>query len=73
MSVLQLNVRPLVAFDVCNVEHRKYYADFIKNKTWGYCPVRFAIDGLPTDLITQIQRDMVDYYVNKEFKTKKTK
>ena len=70
MSVLQLNVRPLVAFDVNKTEHRKYYSDFVQNKTWGYCPVRFVVEGTPTDLITHIQRELVDFYVRKEFKVK---
>jgi len=72
MSILQLNCRPLLAFDAGNVEHRKHYAQFLKKKTWGYCPVRFAVLGSHTDLITQIERELVDYYTLKEFKVKNT-
>jgi len=73
MSLLILSLRPLMLFDASNNEHRKYYADFVKRKTWGYCPVRFAIEGnAQTDLITHIERCLVDYYTMKEFKVKNT-
>lgn len=62
----------MLEFTASNTQHRKYYAEFVKNKSWGYCPVRFAVRGSRTDLITQIERDMVDYYTLKEFKVKNT-
>jgi hypothetical protein len=73
MSILSLSLRPLMVFDASNNEHRKYYAEFVKRKTWGYCPVRFVIEGnSQTDLITYIERCLVDYYTMKEFKVKNT-
>ncbi len=72
MSILDLKSRPTVEFDAKNLQHRKHYAEFVKKKSWGYCPVRFAVRGSRTDLITQIERDMVDYYSYKEFKVKNT-
>jgi len=72
MSILDLKVRPIIEFDASNSQHRKYFADFIKKKSWGYIPVRFEVLGSLTDLITQIERDLVDYYVYKEFKVKNT-
>jgi hypothetical protein len=72
MSILDLKTRPTIEFNAHKVEHRKYYADFVKKKSWGYCPFRFAVRGSRTDLITQIERDMVDYYTLKEFKVKNT-
>jgi hypothetical protein len=72
MSILDLKVRPIIEFDASNPQHRKYFADFIKKKSWGYIPVRFEVLGSLTDLITQIERDLVDYYVYKEFKVKNT-
>jgi len=62
----------MIQFNAFDEEHRKQYAKFIKKKSWGYCPVRFAVLGSRTDLVTQIERDLVDYYVFKEFKTKNT-
>ena len=72
MSILDLKARPVIEFDSNNSEHRRYFADFIKRKSWGYIPVRFAVRGSRTDLVTQIERDLVDYYVYKEFKVKNT-
>jgi hypothetical protein len=73
MSILSLNLRPLMVFSASNDEHRKHYAEFIKRKTWGYCPVRFVIEGTSqTDLVTYIERCLVDFYTMKEFKVKNT-
>jgi hypothetical protein len=54
-------------FDAHNANHRKYYADFCKYATWGRCPVRFIMDDDSNDLITMIQRKLVEYYVLQEF------
>lgn len=68
MSKLEYYGRPLVAFDPSNKEHRRYYNEFLKYGGWGTCPVRFIC---PTetgrDLISMIQRQMLEYYVTKEF------
>lgn len=73
MSILNLNMRPLTVFAASNNEHRKYYAEFVKRKTWGYCPVRFAVEGnSQIDLITYIERCLVDYYTMDEFQVKNT-
>ena len=62
----------MVLFDASNHQHRKHYAKFIENKSWGYVPIKFAVLGSRTDLVTQIERDLVDYYTHKEFKVKNT-
>jgi len=67
MSKLQLLHRQWVVFDAHNANHRKYYADFCKYATWGRCPVRFIMDDDSNDLITMIQRKLVEYYVMQEF------
>lgn len=67
MSKLQLLHRPWVVFDAHNDNHRRYYADFCKYATWGRCPVRFIMDDDSNDLITMIQRKLVEYYVLQEF------
>jgi len=73
MSLLSLSLRPLMVFDASNNEHRKCYAEFVKRKTWGYCPFRFVVEGNnQTDLVTHIERCLVDYYTMKEFKVKNT-
>jgi len=70
MSKLVLFGRPYVVFDAYNKEHRKWFADFNKTRSWGNCPVRFVIDNDHGDLITMIQRELIQYYVDKEFKKK---
>jgi len=69
MSRLEYLARPLVAFDANNKDHRRWYWEFMAYKGWGKCPVRFICteehgDNLPS----MIQRMVVDYYVNREFK-----
>jgi hypothetical protein len=69
MSRLEYLARPLVAFDASNKDHRRWYWEFMAYKGWGKCPVRFICteehgDNLPS----MIQRMVVDYYVNREFK-----
>jgi hypothetical protein len=67
VSKLQLEARQWVVFDPTNKDHRLYYHEFITLGTWGRCPVRFIIDDDAGDLITFIQRKLVDYYVKREF------
>ena len=57
-------------FDASNKDHRKWFADFNKNLTWSHCPVRFVIDDDAGDLITMIQRKLIQHYVDKEFKSR---
>jgi len=71
VSRLEYLARPLVAFDASNKDHRRWYWEFMAYKGWGKCPVRFICteehgDNLPS----MIQRMVVDYYVNREFKPK---
>ena len=69
MSKLELYGRNYVVFDATNKDHRKWFAEFNKSLSWGHCPVRFVIDNDHGDLVTMIQRSLIQYYVDKEFKT----
>ena len=40
---------------------------FAKNKTWGHCPVRFVVNDDHGDLLTMIQRELIEHYIGKEF------
>ena len=71
MSRLALHGRPWVVFDAKNKEHRQWFAEFNKSAKWGTCPVRFVVDDDHGDLITQIQRNLIQFYVDKEFGTEK--
>lgn len=68
MSKLQYHSRPWVAFDPFNKDHRRWFAEFQKYSTWSRCPVRFIITDDAGDLITMIQRRLINYYVTREFK-----
>ena len=56
-----------MVFDPSNKQHRSYYHDFVQSGTWGRCPFRFVVTEDQGDLITMIQRSLVEYYVSKEF------
>jgi hypothetical protein len=71
MSRLQLHGRNYVVFDASNKEHRKWFADFNATRRWGNCPVRFVVNDDHGDLITQVQRELIQFYVDKEFKLNK--
>lgn len=69
MSRLEYYSRPLVAFDPSNKEHRKHYANYLKTRAWGRCPVRFIVpDANGSNLIKMIENELISYYISKEFK-----
>ena len=67
MSVLHIKSRPWTVFDPNNKDHRRWFAEFQKLGTWGRCPVRFLVPEDQGDLITMIQRKLIEFYVKKEF------
>ena len=68
MSLLYLRARPIVAFNANDPEHRRYYRQFMETRSWGNCPVRFMVEGLNTDLLSHINREMLAWYLRSEFK-----
>mgnify|MGYP003345340500 CR=1 FL=1 len=73
MSVLYRGIRPVVAFNVRNAEHRRWFAEFVKYQTWGRCPVRFMAEALDQDLVSYISDKMLAYYVQQEFESGRRK
>ena len=71
MSILLFNGRPWTVFDAHNRLHRKWFAEFQRDQSWGNCPVRFISDDAAGDLLTMIQRRLIDYYTAKEFGSRK--
>jgi hypothetical protein len=67
MSSLELIGRPYVAFDASNKQHRRWFAEFTRKRTWGTCPVRFIVSDDAGDLLTLIQQRLIAFYVSKEF------
>lgn len=70
MSTLELFGRPFTVFEPENKDHRAYYFDFVQTGAWGRCPVRFVVPEDHGDLVTMIQRSLVKFYVEREFKSK---
>jgi len=69
MSKLEFYARPLVAFDPTNKDHRRWYHEFREYGGWGKCPVRFICpDASGFDLTIMVRNQLIDYYINKEFK-----
>ena len=68
MSILHYKSRPWTMFDPGNKEHRRWHSEFVQHGTWGRCPYRFIVPDEQGDLITMIQRNLVKYYVEREFK-----
>lgn len=66
---LALFGRPYVVFDPSNKDHRRWFSEFNKRRTWGHCPVRFIVNEDHGDLLTMIQRSLIQFYVDKEFGT----
>lgn len=74
MSRLEFYSRPLVAFDPHNKDHRRYYAEYLSYGGWGHSPVRFIVpEDHGSDLPTMIQKSLVQYYIEREFATRKRK
>ena len=70
MSRLDLFGRPWTVFDPENKEHRRFYHQFVRTASWGDCPVRFVVPEDHGDLVTMIQRSLIKFYTEKEFKSK---
>jgi len=71
MSRLSLYGRQWVVFDAHSKQHRQWFAEFQSRKSWSKCPVRFIIDDENGDLLTMIQRRLIEYYTDQEFGKKK--
>jgi len=67
MSRLALHSRPFAVFNPADRDHRKWFAEFNASAKWGNCPVRFVVEDDNGDLVTMIQRRLIQYYVSQEF------
>ena len=68
MSKLEFLMRPLVAFDPQNKDHRRFYAEYLEYGGWGMCPVRFICpDDVGMDLPTMIRNRLCEFYISREF------
>ena len=68
MGILDRFIRPIEIFDVTNKKHREYYAEYMKTKTWGNCPVQLKVPSQIVSLATHAREQLITYYIEKEFK-----
>jgi hypothetical protein len=74
MSRLEFYARPWTAFNPTNKQHRQWYHEFVQNKTWGRCPVRFICpEDSGSDLTVMIRNQLIEYYVIQEFGKKRSR
>jgi len=67
VSKLAFFGRPYVVFNPSDKNHRRWFAEFQANRAWGQCPVRFIVADDQGDLVTMIQRKLIEFYTMKEF------
>lgn len=67
MSKLSFVGRPWIAFNENDRQHRKWYFEFVKHKTWGRCPVRFIVAEDHGNLLQMIETRLNQYYTQREF------
>jgi hypothetical protein len=67
-SKLDLFVRPVVLFDATNKKHREFFSNYLSTGSWGNCPYRFVVQDDYGNLIGHIQRELLEYYMGREFK-----
>lgn len=68
--LLDTIARKIEIFDPTNKQHRTHYSNFLRDRTWGHCPIRFAVndsDASNNNLAAAMQRKLVEYYMAKEF------
>lgn len=67
-AILQHAHRPWCVFDPSNADHRRYFAEFLKNHSWGRCPVRFYVpEEAAGDLMLMIHNKLARWYTSREF------
>jgi len=71
MSRLSFYGRQWTVFDPKKKDHRQWFAEFQRTNTWSNCPVRFIVDDNVGDLLTMIQRKLIEYYTDVEFGKKR--
>ena len=70
---LAKTLRPEVEFEPGNPEHRRLYALFLKNRSWGHSPIRFITTpsyGIDKGVM---DRKLLEYYTNIEFNNHNSK
>jgi hypothetical protein len=66
-SVVMTKIRPTVIFDANIKEHRRQGWLMIKNRSLKDCPWIFALHEGHDNVIDMINRELVQWYTNREF------
>jgi hypothetical protein len=64
--------KPVVEFDPSNRQHRRDYAQFLKTGSWRHCRVRYELIGIGGELQGMMQRRLLEFYTDREFKNPTT-
>lgn len=68
ITCLNVASRPVVYFDVQDKEHRRYFAQFLIDRSWGHCPVLFYLEQGYSDVPAMIQDKLTAWYLGKDFR-----
>ena len=68
MSLLDIGARPWARFNVKDPVHRRYYAEFLKNRSWKNCPVRFHVEQGYGDITAMVENKLTAHYLGQEFR-----
>ena len=66
-SVVMTKIGPTVIFDPSNKEHRRHGWLMIKNRSLKDCPWIFALHEGHDNVIDMINRELVQWYTDREF------
>jgi hypothetical protein len=58
--------KPTILFDVNNIGHRQYYADFVKNNKWAPDAPRFYIEHPHISAPAMIVAKLLTYYISQD-------
>ena len=67
MTILNVAARPAICFDVTDKDHRRWFAKFLRNRSWGECPVQFYLEQGYSDVPSMIQDKLTAFYLGREF------
>lgn len=71
MLKMHINMRPWAHFDPSNKDHRSYFNEFLKTRSWKSCPVQWLIGDDSQDVVHYINKTLLNYYTTLEFTPKK--
>jgi hypothetical protein len=68
-----LLLRPWTAYDPANKDHRRYFNNFIKTRSWAGCPYQWLIMDDSGDVVHYLTKVTAEYYLSREFVAKNHK